>query len=207
MGRTTPTSTKRIAPKRSDIEVICAQEPGWGAAFAQMRKQAGLNQSQLAEPLDCDQSTVAHWEAERYKPQPEILRKALVAIGADPRQLFKYFELPPEIRAGQIPAQPRRRGCRAGKDPDRVHVKRAGGRLHLRLTSPKVLAATAIKGLRDVQAAKLFFDRQDRHQEEQTHRRRAELAENVTSSTPFVNPGRRDNSELAQPVEAEIIEE
>jgi transcriptional regulator with XRE-family HTH domain len=202
MGRTavknTVTTVARGA-KRSDIDLVCRQEPGWGAAFKRLREQAGLSQSELAESIECDQSSVAHWESERFKAQPEILRKALVEMGADPRTLFRYFELPPEMKE-ILDAQlsPEQAAVALGKILlDATSNEQAASAIFDFMT-PKVLAATSIKALRDVQAAKLFFERQDKYQQDQSPKRRMNAAIDVTPSTQFMPPMRHEEGPIEE---------
>jgi transcriptional regulator with XRE-family HTH domain len=183
--------------KRSDVELVCRFELGWGAAFRRLREQAGLSQPELADRVDCDQSSIAHYEAERFKPRPELLRKALVEMGADPRTLFRYFELPPEMKE-ILDAQlsPEQAAVALGKILlDATSNEQAAGAI-FDFMAPKVLAATSIKALRDVQAAKLFFERQDKHREQQRPRRRVDDAIDVTPSTQFIPPTRYEKGPI-----------
>jgi transcriptional regulator with XRE-family HTH domain len=187
--------TKALAKPKSDIELVCRLEPGWGAAFRRLRDAAGLSQSQLAELIECDTSSVSHWEAERFKPEAPTLRKALEALGVDQRILFRHFELPPEIRElinSQLSSEDA--AIALGKILlDAGSNEEALGAI-FDFMSPKVMAAVSLKALHDVQAAKLFFERQDRYTDDRGRKGRFNGAIDVTPMPAAFMTQRQSNS-------------
>jgi transcriptional regulator with XRE-family HTH domain len=193
-GAKTNTRTAIVVAK-SDIEVVCRFAPAWGAAFKRLREKAGYSQSELAELVECDRTSISQYESEVHKPEAATLRALLEAMGADPRILFRYFELPPEIRAvvnSQL--NPEDAATALGKILlDAPSNEGAVGAI-VDFMSPKVLAAVSVKALHDVQAAKLFFERADKLEAEKQRRRNFPLddAINISPSTQFLSQPKRD---------------
>jgi hypothetical protein len=137
-----------------------------------------------------------------------LLRKALIEMGADPRTLFRYFELPAELKEILDKQLSPEEAATAVSHIllEATSNEQAMGAIY-DFMSPKVLGALSIRALRDTKSAELFFNQEARFREAQTPRRRMERAENVSSSAQFVAPARRTNdSPEAGPIEPEVIQ-
>src|ERR1051326_2475025 len=72
------------------LQLIRDGKPGWGSAFADLRRLSGLTQKAIATALDINPATVSHWESSTNRPHPQTLRKAL-ALMVDTEHLEPFF--------------------------------------------------------------------------------------------------------------------
>lgn len=61
-----------------------------GARIRMMRRSKALTQQDLAKAVFVSQSAVAHWEADRFTPTPQIQRLLAEALGVS--RLFLFGE-------------------------------------------------------------------------------------------------------------------
>jgi transcriptional regulator with XRE-family HTH domain len=73
------------------VEVIARRAPGFGSAFRDLRKLAGLSQAAVAKALEVNSAAVSHWESNRHCPTLEVLRRALFTMHVDVRLLQEHF--------------------------------------------------------------------------------------------------------------------
>ena len=65
----------------TNVEVIASGLPGWGAAFRELRKMAGLGQKTIARRMGIHATTLTKWEHGRSQPSRETRLRALAVIG------------------------------------------------------------------------------------------------------------------------------
>jgi len=168
-----------------DTEIVCRKMNGWGAAFRRLRERSDLSQSEVADVIGVERTSLSNWEQEKHFPQPDTLRKALAVIGVDARLLFRYFGL-------QLEGEKALEVLNAQISPNAAALTLAQTLIQLAdrnkqevseaittLMDSRILAAISLKALSDVQAAKLYFERSDKIQEARSDPRRLLEAEDI----------------------------
>lgn len=180
MSETKPTTLTLDADGLTDLQIIAQGAPGKGAAFQRMLDRAGLTQSMIAERIGQTRSSVTTWCTEYRWPKPDTLRRALVHIGIDRKQLSDTWGV---LLGTEIAPKSEMQGLAVTLRNELMFMDDALERLVFigRTMREQVFMRQAFKAIDDTRAAE-YFSRELKEIEAE-HRLRGEKTVRVVSST------------------------
>lgn len=153
----------------TDLQIIAQRAPGKGAALQRMFDRAGVSHNDIAIDIGRHRSTVSSWVQEARWPIDDDIRKTLVMLGLDRKQLLEQWGvlLSTDVAVKDDLTHVARR-IKAELDFEFDTLQRS--LIIFRGLAEEILIKQGFKAREDTRSAEFFFARWDKAEEENRKR-------------------------------------
>lgn len=173
--------------QRTDLQIIAQRAPGRGQAFQRLITIADMSHADVAHAIGRSRGTISSWCTESRWPPDDDIRRALVAIGIDRKQLLDTWGV--LLATDVAPREDLTRLAQSIKVAlDFESDKLERHLIIFRGLGEEILIKQGFKAREDTRAAEFFFNKWEKAEEEK-QKRSLGSSRNVTPAQAMAASG------------------